>query len=160
MNRSHTAQAGGSPGSHSHADQPNWRPAVTADEYLNNCSEGLEVYSERRMAKLMGVPRFSCGGAYRKQQSHLNYSKSCSKPSAARRSWPPSALCSLAQIWPWKKEHCPHCGEVRSVKARFSKQHELILRDWFKRHDRPTHRHYPEECHGRIAHHRRRMEGL
>jgi hypothetical protein len=47
----------GSPGSHSHSDRPNWRPAENADNYLRNCQEGLEEYSERRLAKLMGIPR-------------------------------------------------------------------------------------------------------
>jgi len=49
--------APGSPGSHPHADRPNWRPAETFDEYMANCREGLEEYSERRAAKLMGVSR-------------------------------------------------------------------------------------------------------
>jgi hypothetical protein len=45
------------PGSHPHADQPNWRPADTAEDYLTNCREGLEEYSERRVAKLFGISR-------------------------------------------------------------------------------------------------------
>jgi hypothetical protein len=47
----------GSPGSHPHSDRPNWRPAETFDEYLSNCRDGLEKFSERRAAKLLGVPR-------------------------------------------------------------------------------------------------------
>jgi hypothetical protein len=47
----------GSLGSHPHSDRPNWRPAETADEYLANCREGLEEYSERRVAKLLGMSR-------------------------------------------------------------------------------------------------------
>jgi hypothetical protein len=47
----------GYPGSHPHADQPNWQPAETADDYLRNCREGLEEFSERRLASLMGSPR-------------------------------------------------------------------------------------------------------
>ncbi len=45
------------PGSHPHADQPNWKPADTAEDYFVNCREGLEEYSERRLAKLFGVSR-------------------------------------------------------------------------------------------------------
>jgi hypothetical protein len=47
----------GPPGSHPHADQPNWQPAKTADDYMRNCREGLEGFSERRLAGLMGLPR-------------------------------------------------------------------------------------------------------
>lgn len=47
----------GSPGGHPHTDRPNWRPAETVDEYLENCEAGLEEFSERRLAKLWGVPR-------------------------------------------------------------------------------------------------------
>lgn len=45
------------PGSHPHADRPNWAPAQTEHDYLQNCREGLEEY--RRMAKLLGVSRAS-----------------------------------------------------------------------------------------------------
>jgi hypothetical protein len=38
-------------------DGRNWRPAETIDEYLRNCREGLETFSESRAANLMGVPR-------------------------------------------------------------------------------------------------------
>src|SRR6476660_201607 len=46
-----------SPGSHPHSDRPNWRPTETAEEFLLNCREGLETYSDRRMAKLLGMSR-------------------------------------------------------------------------------------------------------
>lgn len=49
----------GSQGSHPHADRPNWRPAETAEDYLRNCREGIEKYSDRRFARLMGVPRIA-----------------------------------------------------------------------------------------------------
>jgi hypothetical protein len=44
-----------SPGSHPHADRPNWRPATTLEEYQRNVVEGLEPFSQRRAAKAMGV---------------------------------------------------------------------------------------------------------
>jgi hypothetical protein len=47
---------GGSHGSHPHA-RPNWRPAETIDEYMSNCREGLEDFSDRRAAKLLGMTR-------------------------------------------------------------------------------------------------------
>ncbi len=47
----------GSPGSHPHEDQPTWRPATTIGDYLQNCREELETFSQRRAAVLMGKPR-------------------------------------------------------------------------------------------------------
>jgi hypothetical protein len=32
----------------------NWHPATKPHEYLRNCKEGIETFSERRFAKLMG----------------------------------------------------------------------------------------------------------
>lgn len=46
-----------SPGSHPHSNRPNWEPAETANDYLRNCRDGLEAYSDRRMAKLLGWSR-------------------------------------------------------------------------------------------------------
>jgi len=46
-----------SPGSHPHADRPNWRPAETLTDYLRNVEEGLEAPSDRRLAKLIGISR-------------------------------------------------------------------------------------------------------
>jgi hypothetical protein len=46
-----------SPGGHPHSDQPNWRPADTIVDYLANCREGLEEYSDRKAAKLWGISR-------------------------------------------------------------------------------------------------------
>jgi hypothetical protein len=45
------------PGEHSHADRPNWRPAESIEEYLANCREGLEKYSEKHACELLGVTR-------------------------------------------------------------------------------------------------------
>jgi hypothetical protein len=47
----------GPPGGHPPEDRRNWHPAETIDDYLANCREGLETYSERRAAKLMGWSR-------------------------------------------------------------------------------------------------------
>lgn len=43
------------PGEHPHSDQPNWKPADNADDYFNNCKEGLEKFSHRRACKLIGI---------------------------------------------------------------------------------------------------------
>jgi len=52
-----TARQPGSPGSHPNADQPNWRPASTSGDYTRNREEGMESYSERHVAKLLGISR-------------------------------------------------------------------------------------------------------
>ena len=46
-----------SPGSHPHSDRPNWQPAETANDYLRNCQDGLEAYTDRRMAKIRKLQR-------------------------------------------------------------------------------------------------------
>jgi hypothetical protein len=43
----------GSQGSHGR----NWSPAETFGDYVRNCREGLEPWSERRAAKLLGISR-------------------------------------------------------------------------------------------------------
>jgi len=47
----------GSPGSHPHSDRPNWQQAETIADYARNIREGLEEYSDRRAAKLLGRSR-------------------------------------------------------------------------------------------------------
>src|SRR5262245_39220514 len=45
------------PGSNPHADRPNWQPADSITDYLWNCREGLENFSERRVCQLLGWSR-------------------------------------------------------------------------------------------------------
>ncbi len=54
-----TGNSSGSPGNHPHSDRPNWQSAESIDEYLRNCQEGLERFSDRRAAKIMGISRTS-----------------------------------------------------------------------------------------------------
>jgi hypothetical protein len=42
----------------------NWSPATTFEEYVRNVREGLEAYSDRRAARLLGWPRIAI---YRRQ---------------------------------------------------------------------------------------------
>jgi hypothetical protein len=44
---------GGYPGSQGR----NWSPAETIDDYMRNCREGLEIWSDRQAAKLLGMNR-------------------------------------------------------------------------------------------------------
>jgi hypothetical protein len=48
------------PGSHPHADRPNWQPA-TLSKAFRNFQEGLEKFSQRRTAKLLGENRSALG---------------------------------------------------------------------------------------------------
>src|SRR5262245_12547004 len=52
-----TSRPTGSPGSHPHSDRPNWSPADNIEDYLRNCREGLESFSDRRIAKFLGMSR-------------------------------------------------------------------------------------------------------
>jgi hypothetical protein len=101
------------PGSHPHADQPNWRPADTFMDYIRNCQEGLEAYSDRRAAKLLGISRAELWRWKLKAElpevlfeTLLNAER---KPSV-------KALAAVGQAFKGgggreaDVEKCPHCG--------------------------------------------------
>jgi hypothetical protein len=102
----------GSPGSHPHADRPNWQPATTADEYISNVREGLEPLSKRRLAKLLGMTRIEL---YRVElMSELPEELFERLLAAGVRSSKGLAAIALAikrdQPLAHDDERCPHCG--------------------------------------------------
>jgi hypothetical protein len=120
-----------SPGSNPHADRPNWKPAETIDEYVKNCREGLEVYSDKHAAKLLGWTRVDVWRA--KMMSHIpeelferlfDHSK--------------TKLTIMAQIGQAfltgkiysDAECCPQCGGVLRVRKRVGDEHAKIVNDW------------------------------
>jgi hypothetical protein len=112
----------GSPGSHY---RRNWRPATNADDYLRNCEAGLEKWSQRRLAKLMGVPRIKLyrwglmadlpeevfeallAGGVRSSRALANVAL------AARADDP------LGEA---DTEYCPHCGGVLRRRRRINRK--------------------------------------
>ena len=122
-----------SPGSHPHADRPNWQPAETAEEYLSNVREGLEEMSERRLAKLLGWSR---GQIWRAKQMaaipddlfNLLMASGCRST---------KALAAVGQAMKGGSqspdvERCPHCGEVVRVRGRWTESTRKIVNDWLR----------------------------
>src|SRR6266581_1984092 len=117
-----------SPGSHPHSDRPNWRPAETIEDYIRNCRESLEQYSDRRMAKLLGIPRVQL---WRWQlMAELPEGLLDRLFEAARKRKRPTSTKELAHIalalrrgldafFQSEAECCPHCGEVLRVRRPF-----------------------------------------
>jgi hypothetical protein len=109
----------GSLGSHPHSDRPNWQPAETIDDYARNIREGLEEYSDRRAAKMLGRSRIYVYRATlmaelpdalleRLLDADVVSSKTLANVALVlRRNGPRSA----------DVERCPHCGEVLRVRG-------------------------------------------
>ncbi|MGO4836811.1 hypothetical protein AB4144_31655 [Rhizobiaceae sp. 2RAB30] len=128
-------QRGGSPGSHvpnPHADRTNWRPAETLEDYLQNCCEGLEIYSDRRAAKLLGWSRIE---VYRAkliaslpEDLFDRLIESDPVPSA-------KALAQIAQALESgtlsrEIERCPKCGHVLRVRRTGFDRYREVLASW------------------------------
>ncbi len=125
--------SGGSPGSHPHSDRPNWRPAETVADYLRNCDDGLETYSERRMAKLLGVSRTALWRwrmmaeipeelfeRLLAEANHVPSTKELANIGRALNGHGPSH----------DAEYCPHCGEVIRVRGRWRPDTAKIVNEW------------------------------
>ena len=129
----------GSPGGHPHSDRPNWSPAETADDYIRNCQEGLETYSDRRMAKLLGVSRahlwrMKSMAAIPEELFNEILSKSNHTPSAKE-------LASVGRALAGRKieleiESCPHCGGELRTRRPWRDSTAKIVDEWLaaKRH--------------------------
>ncbi len=123
----------GSPGNHPHSDRPNWRPAETAEDYLRNCDDGLETYSERRMAKLLGVSRT----ALWRWRMMAEIPEELFERLLAEANHVPSTK-ELANIGralnghgpAHDAERCPHCGEVIRVRVRWRPDTAKIVNEW------------------------------
>ena len=124
------------PGSHPHADQPNWRPADNPEDYRHNCEEGLETYSDRRMAKLFGVSRIEWWRwkmmawlpddlfeALLKRPRHS--SKSLAAVAVALRNGGP-----VGEV-----ERCPHCGGRLRVRPSVSREDIKIVVEWMNKRE-------------------------
>jgi hypothetical protein len=119
------------PGCHPHADQPNWRPADNPWDYLRNCEEGLELYSNRRLAKLFGVSRVE---VWRWQQmAKLPDDLFEALLKSGRNSTKSLAEAALVFEGAGREataEICPHCGGTLRVRLRGSAAHRKIIDDW------------------------------
>ena len=129
-----------SPGSHPHSDQPNWKPAETIEEYINNVEAGLEEFSERRAAKLFGVPRMEL---YRWKlmaelpPGLLDYILDEARKINLKVSNKALAQIALAHRSGENKiaevDRCPHCGGVLRVRGMVSNKLLKIVNEWIVR---------------------------
>jgi hypothetical protein len=125
------------PGSHPHADQLNWRPADNPWDYLRNCYEGLEPYSNRRLAKLFDISRAELWRwqlmaelpddlfemllkAPRRQSS-----KSLAAVAVALKNGAPAG----------EVERCPHCGWTLRVRPSVSRENIKIVVEWMNKRE-------------------------
>jgi hypothetical protein len=125
-----------SPGSHPHSDRPNWRPAETVEDYQRNIHEGLETYSERRMAKLLGMSRTLLWRA--RLMADLPDELFEHILSEARKRGIKLSEKALAQVaLALRKgnnvaevECCPHCGGVLRARALVGNKLRAIVNEW------------------------------
>jgi hypothetical protein len=125
-----------SPGSHPHADRPNWQLAETIDQYIENCREGLEEFSDRRAAKLLGwkpieVWRAKMVAAIPDDLFDVLLDQS-----------PVPSIKALAQIgYAWERggnafaeiERCPHCGGVLRKRPLISNKFVAVINQWLSK---------------------------
>jgi hypothetical protein len=110
---------------------PNWQPAETIDDYIRNCNEGLEKYSQRRACELLGWSRMQLHRArligslpealFEKLLDHGVLSS--------------KALANVAEALRTGKlideiERCPHCGGVLRVRERVGEKARAAIREW------------------------------
>jgi hypothetical protein len=126
-----------SPGSHPHANRPNWKPADNAEDYLRNCEDGLEKLSERRLAKLFGVSRIEL----------WRWRMMAWLPDdlfdALLKDGRPSSTKALAAIAvalqnggpAGEVDRCPHCGGVLRVRSSISRENTKIVVQWLHKRE-------------------------
>jgi hypothetical protein len=120
---------GGSPGS----QWRNWSPATNIDDYLRNCREGLETYSDRHAAGLLGWSRAMVWRA--KLVNDLPRDLFEALISEERRSVP--SVRELAKISlalqgrsAAEIDRCPHCGAALRVRSVCIAESAAIVDRW------------------------------
>jgi hypothetical protein len=118
----------GSPGSHLR----NWSPAETFDDYMRNCKEGLETWSDRRAVKLMGWSRM---GLYRARLMAKLPEDLFEALLVTGRKCPSSrTLANIARALHGEltreSERCPHCGEVLRIRNVCSPELAEVVNQW------------------------------
>ncbi len=115
---------------------PNWQPATTIDDYLRSCEEGLEEYSDRRAAKLLGWSRMR---VYRAKAAaslpdalfeHL-LAQGCRMRDIAN-----VALAFERGEEHAEAEHCPHCGGQLRVRSQITTAARTAIRAWLDEGER------------------------
>lgn len=128
-----------SPGSNPHSDRPNWRPAENIDEYLQNCRDGLETYSDGRLAKLLGMTRIHLWRC--RMVAHIPKELFEHLLEERGRSGISIGTKSLAQVGlafrrgensNAETQCCPHCGGVLRVRTLLNKKLQAVVNQWLQ----------------------------
>lgn len=125
-----------SPGSNPHEDRRNWRPAETFEEYLSNCREGIEDYSQARTARLLGISRTELWRWA--QMAELpedlferllaECRKTGTKPTTKGLANVAMALRGASAIE--ETERCPCCGHVLRRRLRVKGALQKVVESW------------------------------
>jgi hypothetical protein len=126
----------GSPGSHPHADRPNWRPGDDdIDELkLQKLTDALRNgISERELAKLLGTSRTAHWRWRTMAQIPRGLSERLLKAHVGMR-----ALIFIGRIWvdpdnapKAEVERCPNCGHVLLVRNKGLLRALDIMKQWW-----------------------------
>lgn len=124
-----------SQGSHPHSDRPNWEPAETIGDYLRNCEEGLEAFSQRRAAKLLGWSRVKLWrmmwiAELPNDLFDRLMSMEGRKPS--ERELAEVARGLFGRGGNVEIDRCPHCGEIVRVRPQWRMQTAEVVNDWLR----------------------------
>jgi hypothetical protein len=123
-----------SPGGHPHADRPNWQPADNINDYVRNCHEGLESWSDRRAAKLLGWSR---ARLWRAQQM-ANIPEDLFDRLLDQAHMPSTKeLAAIGQALVRGRvgesiERCPHCGLAIRIRSGVRPASLKIVNDWLR----------------------------
>jgi hypothetical protein len=129
-----TTDLSGSPGSHPHIDRPNWQPAENLSDYLRNCEAGLEVYSDRHLANLMGISRAHVW----RMRLVANLPDDLFDLLLKLRPVPTiSELASISRALSGQSlshgaEYCPHCGGLLRIRRRWRDSAARVVNDWLQ----------------------------
>ena len=138
-------KSSGTPGSHPHSDRPNWQPAESIVNYLQNCREGLETYSERRAAKLLGWSRVKLWRVQQAQKLPDDLFDRLLKAVPGKLpSWRELASIAQALYGEGKRteiEQCPCCGHVLRVRAKWRASLTGVVDTWIREQRGEEHPH-------------------
>jgi hypothetical protein len=110
---------------------PNWQPALTIDDYVRNCLEGLEEYSDRRAAQVLGWTRIEVYRA--KLMAHLPnelFERLLAAGVTSSKALANVALALRRGQNDGEVEHCPHCGGVLRVRWQVGKTARDVINEW------------------------------
>ena len=127
------------PGAHPHSDRPNWQPAETIEDYFQNIHEGLETFTEKRVAELLGTGRKA---VWRSRMMGYIPEGLFERLLSLGIPLSVSELASIGQLYrdvggdgyERKKirevERCPHCGEVLRVRLKIRPSTREAIKQW------------------------------